>query len=142
MEKIVEQISEWIVAELNGLQDPDQLLTLRMVRPKIVDWQVTDFKHGDVVMELGNIEPYEVTSSSRMWLGEWKLYGIITTLPTGTDADDMLDLMSELIRSKLLSGNKRGRACEGLALNISCPDVNYGSMAGGVVTEMTVNIRF
>ena len=142
MEQIVQDISEWIEVALNGLQDPDKLLTLRVVRPKIVDWQVTDFKHGDVVMELGNIEPYEITSSSRMWLGEWKLYGILTTLPTGKNADDMLDLMSELIRSKLLSGNKRGRACEGLALNISCPDVNYGSMSGGVVTELTVNIRF
>ena len=142
MEQVVKQISEWIEEEINGLQDPDATLTLRVVRPKIVDWQVTDFKHGDVIMEYGNKEPYDVTTSSRLWLGEWKLYGIITTLPDNTDADDMLDLMSELIQSKLLSGNKNGRACQGLALNISCPDVNYGSMAGGVVTELTVNVRF
>ena len=142
MEKVVEQISEWIEEEINGLQDPDATLTLRVVRPKIVDWQVTDFKHGDVIMEFVNVEPYEITSSSRMWLGEWKLYGILTTLPAGKDADDILDLMSEMIRSKLLSGNRHGRACGGLALNISCPDTSYGSMAGGVVTEMTVNIRF
>lgn len=142
MEKIVKQISEWIEEELNGLQDPDKILTLRTVRPKIVDWQVTDFKHGDVVMEFVNVEPYDITTSSRLWLGEWKLYGIITTLPDNTDADDMLDLMSDLILSKLLSGNKRGRACGGLALNIRCPDTSYGSMAGGVVTEITVNIRF
>jgi len=63
-------------------------------------------------------------------------------VPDGSDADDMLDIMSELIRGKLLGGNKHGRACGGLALNISCPDTNYGSMSGGVVTEMTVNIRF
>lgn len=142
MEEIIKQISEWIEGELNGLQDPDATLTLRAVRPKVVDWQVTDFKHGDVIMELGNVEPYDITTSSRLWLGEWKLYGIITTLPDDTDADDMLDLMSEMIRGKLLSGNKRGRACGGLALNISCPDTSYGIMAGGVVTEMTVNIRF
>lgn len=142
MEKIVEQISEWIKEEIAGLQDPDGILTLRVVRPKIVDWQVSDFKHGDVVMEFGNKEPYDVTTTSRLWLGEWKLYGIITTVPDNSDADDMLDLMSELIQSKLLGGNKHGRACGGLALNISCPDTNYGSMTGGVVTEMTVNIRF
>jgi hypothetical protein len=142
VEQIVQQLSEWIEAELNGLQDPGALLTLRVVRPKIVDWQVSDFKHGDVVMEFGNIEPYLVTDSSRMWLGEWKLYGILTTLPAGKDADDMLDLMSELILSKLLDGNRNGRACEGLAVNISCPDANYGSMSGGVVTELTVNIRY
>jgi len=142
VEKIVEQISDWIVEEINGLQDPDKILTLRTVRPKIVDWQVSDFKHGDVIMEFGNKEQYDVTTTSRLWLGEWKLYGIITTLPDNTDADDMLDLMSELIQSKLLSGNKHGRACGGLALNISSPDTSYGSMTGGVVTEMTVNIRF
>ena len=142
MEQVIKQISEWIEEEINGLQDPDGILTLRVVRPKIVDWQVTDFKHGDVIMEFVNVEPYDITSSSRLWLGEWKLYGIITTLPDNTDADDMLDLMSELIQSKLLSGNKHGRACGGLALNISCPDTSYGSMTGGVVTEMTVNIRF
>lgn len=142
MEKVIEQISEWIKEEINGLQDPDGILTLRAVRPKIVDWEVSNFKHGDVVMELGNIEPYDVTTTSRLQLGLWKLYGIITMLPANTTADDMLDLMSELIRSKLLSGNKHGRACGGLALNISCPDTSYGSMSGGVVTEMTVNIRF
>lgn len=142
MAKVIDQISEWIKEEIDGLQDPGATLTLRVVRPKIVDWQVSDFKHGDVVMEFGNREPYDVTTSSRIWLGEWKLYGILTTLPTGKTADDMLDLMSELIQSKLLSGNKHGRACGGLALLISCPDVNYGSMAGGVVTEMTVNVRF
>lgn len=142
MEKVIEQISEWIEEEINGLQDPDKILKLRVVRPKIVDWQVTNFKHADVVMEFGSSEPYDITTSSRLWLGVWKLYGIITTLPDNTDADDMLDLMSELIRSKLLNGNKHGRACGGLALNISCPDTSYGSMAGGVVTEITVNIRF
>lgn len=142
MEKVIEQISEWIKEEINGLQDPDGILTLRAVRPKIVDWEVSNFKHGDVVMELGNIEPYDVTTTSRLQLGLWKLYGIITMLPANTTADDMLGLMSELIRSKLLSGNKHGRACGGLALNISCPDTSYGSMSGGVVTEMTVNIRF
>jgi hypothetical protein len=142
MEQIVQQISDWIEAELNGLQDPDELLTLRVVRPKIVDWQVSDFKDADVIMEFVNVEPYLVTDSSRLWLGEWKLYGILTTLPAGKDADDMLDLMSELIISKLLGGNKYGRACEGLAVNISCPDTSYGSMAGGVVTEMIVNVRF
>ena len=142
MEQIIKQISEWIEEEINGLRDPDGILTLRVVRPKVVDWQVSNFKHGDVIIEFGNKEPYDVTTTSRMWLGEWKLYGIITTLPDNTDADDMLDLMSELIQSKLLSGNKHGRACGGLALNISCPDISYGSMTGGVVTEMTVNIRF
>ena len=142
MEKIIDQISDWIAEEIDGLQDPDATLTLRVVRPKIVDWQVSDFKQGDVIMEFGNREPYDITTSSRLWLGEWKLYGILKTLPANRNADDLLDLMSELIQNKLLSGNKHGRACGGLALLISCPDTNYGSMAGGVVTEMIVNVRF
>jgi len=146
VEKIVEQISDWIAEEIDGLKEPvgwaGGILTLRVVRPKIVDWQVSDFKHGDVIIEFGNREPYDITTSSRLWLGEWKLYGIITTVPDNKNADDLLDLMSELIQSKLLSGNRHGRACGGLALNISCPDISYGSMAGGVVTEMTVNVRF
>jgi len=142
VEKIIDQISDWIAEEIDGLQDPDATLTLRVVRPKIVDWQVSDFKQGDVIMEFGNREPYDITTSSRLWLGEWKLYGILKTLPANRNADDLLDLMSELIQNKLLSGNKHGRACGGLALLISCPDTNYGSMAGGVVTEMIVNVRF
>ena len=142
MEAIVERIAVWIEEELNGVQDPGATLTLRAVRPKILDWQASDFKHGDVIIEFIKSGPYDITTSSRIELAEWKLYGIITTLPDNTDADTALEHMAETIKNILLNGNKRGRACGGMAVNIDCPEVLYREMTGGVVAEMTVQVRF
>jgi len=142
MEAIVERIAVWIVEAIDGAHDPGATLTLRAVRPKILDWRVEDFKHGDVIIEFIKAGPYLITTSSRIKLAEWQLYGIITTLPANTDADDVLERMADTIRKTLLSGNKRGRACGGMALNIDCPEVTYSIMSGGVVAKMTVQVRF
>ena len=142
MEAIVEKIGVWIEEAIDGVQDPGATLTLRAVRPKILDWQASDFKHGDVIIELVDGGTLSKTTSSRNELAEWRLYGIVTTLPANTAADTVLSRMAETIRRVLLSGNKRGQACGGLALNIDCPDVTYSIMSGGVVAEVTAQITY
>ena len=141
-EAIIEQIAAWIEGEIDGVQDPGATLTLRAVRPKILDWQADDFKHGDVIIEIVDSGTLSKTISSRTELGEWKLYGIITTLPADTAADIVLSRMAETIRRTLLAGNVSGQACGGLALNIDCPEVNYSNMSGGVVAEVTVQVTY
>ena len=142
MEAIVERIAEWIEGELNGVQDPGKTLTLRAIRPKILNWLEEDFKHGDVIMEIIDVVTLSKTTTSRTELAEWGIYGIITTLPADTAADTVLSRMAETIRKVLLSGNKRGQACGGLALNIDCPETTYSIMLGGVVAEVTAQIKY
>jgi len=142
MEPIVEKIAEWIESEIDGVQDPDATLTLRAVRPKILDWEASNFKHGDVIIEIVEGATLSKTTSSRTEVGEWRLYGIIRTLPENTAADTVLSRMAETIRRTLLGGNKRGQACGGLALNLDCPEVTYSIMSGGVVAEVTAHIRY
>lgn len=142
MEPIVERIAVCIKDAIDGVKDPDATLTLRAVRPKILDWQAEDFKHGDVIMELVDGGTLSKTTSSRDELGEWRLYGIIKTLPADTAADTVLCRMAETIRRELLKWNKRGQAFGGLALNIDCPEVNYSIMSGGVVAEVTCQVTY
>ena len=142
MEPIVEKIAVWIKEEIDGVQDPDGTLTLRAVRPAILDWQAEDYNHGDVILEVQEGETLECTTSSRKELGAWKLYGIVTTLPADTAADTVLIRVAETIRRTMLSGNKRGRACGGLAYKIHCPKAEYSDMPGGVVIEVTVLVEY
>lgn len=142
MEPVVEKIAVWIEEEIEGVQDPGKTLTLRAIRPKILDWEASNFKHGDVIIELIDVGTESKTTTSRTELAEWRLYGIITILPADTAADTVLSCMAETIRKILLSGNKRGQACGGLALNIDCPDVTYSIMSGGVVAEVTCQIKY
>jgi len=142
VEPIIEKIAVWIEEAIDGVKDPDATLTLRAVRPKILDWQASDFKHGDVIIELVSVGTLSKTTSSRTEVAEWRLYGIVTTLPANTKADTVLSRMAETIRRVLLNGNKRGQACGGLALNLDCPDVTYSIMAGGVVAEVTCQVTY
>ena len=142
MEPIVERIAEWIEGTVDGVQDPGATLTLRAVRPKILDWEASDFKHGDVIMEIIEGTTLSKTTSSRTEVAEWKLYGIIRTLPANTSADTVLSRMAETIRRTLLSGNQRGQACGGLAQNIDCPETTFSIMSGGVVAEVTAHVRY
>ena len=142
MEPIVERIAEWIEGEIDGVQDPGATLTLRAVRPKILDWEASNFKHGDVIMEIIEGATLNKTTSSRTEVAEWRLYGIIRTLPANTSADTVLSRMAETIRRTLLSGNQRGQACGGLAQNIDCPETTFSIMSGGVVAEVTAHVRY
>jgi len=141
-EAIVEQIAAWMKNAIEGVQDPAETLTLRAVRPKILDWQAEDFKHGDVIIEITNTGTLSITTTSRTEQAEWKLYGIVRTLPENTVADTVLSRMAETVRRTLLAGNVSGQACGGLALNIDCPEVNYSIMNGGVVAEVSCQIKY
>lgn len=142
MEAIVERIAVWIEEELDGVKDPGATFTLRAVRPKILDWQAENFKHGDVIIELIDSATLSKTTSSRTEVAEWRLYGVVTELPDNTSADTVLSRMAETIRRTLLSGNQGGQACGGLALNIDCPEATYSIMSGGVVAEVSAHVRY
>jgi len=142
MEPIIEKIAVWIEEAIDGVQDQGATLMLRAVRPKILDWRASDFKHGDVIIELVDGGTLSKTTGSRTELAEWRLYGIIRELPANTAADTVLSRMAETIRRTLLSGNKRGQACGGLALNIDCPGTSYSIMSGGVVAEVTAQVKY
>lgn len=143
METIHEQIAQWITTALDGKQDPDASMTLRAVRPKVLDWTVEDFKHGDVILEAGPITTQSrTTASSRTELGVWTCYGIIRELPVNTVADTVISRMIETIRKLLLAGNVGGTACNGLAVNIDCPSADFSIMSGGVLAEVTVNVIY
>lgn len=142
-EPIIEQIAAAIETAIDGVQDPDATLTMRAVRPTILDWQAEDYKHGDVIIELIELGTQgQTTVESRDEQGTWKLYGIIRTLPANTAADTVLARMAETIRRTLLALNVSGQACGGLAVHIECPEVIYSIMTGGVVAEVSVQVEF
>jgi len=142
-EPIIEQIAEWIADALDGEQDPDTTLTLNSVRPTILDWDVSQFAHGDVIIELDTSDTQsQRTTTSRTEKGKWLLYGIIRTLPADTAADTVLARIAETIRRLLLAGNASGQACGGLALNINCPNITYVSFDGGVTAIVSVEVVY
>lgn len=151
-EPISEQIARWIETAINGKQDPDATLTLKAIRSKkIIEWEDSNYAHGDVLIEASpeHIKTQSKTIvKSRTELGEWKLYGIVRDIPADTAADTVLARMTETIRSNLLAGNKSGpnnelgHACNNLALNIDCPLVAYGTIDGGLVVNVTVQILY
>ena len=142
-EPIIEQISQWISNAVDGKQDPDKSLTLRSVRPKILDWEPSDFKHCDVIIELVSSETQSTrTTGSRTELGTWNLYGIIRELPEDIAADSALARIAETIRKTLLAGNSAGRACGGIALIIDCPKVDYANFAGGILALVEIKVTY
>ena len=157
MEPIVEQIAQWIETAIDGLQDPDGTLTLRAVRPKLLEWEVSNYLHGDVIIEAsGSVDPQETgegakrakTNESRTEVSWWLLHGVIKKLPDNTAADTMLARMSETVRRLMLAGNvatagnSGGHACDNLAMHIDCPDWAYGIIDGAVVAEVRVEVRY
>jgi len=142
-ETIHEQIAQWIAGALNGKQDPDATLTLKAIRPKVLDWGVEDFKHGDIIIEAASLTTESRTTvQSRGELAVWNLYGIIRTLPEGTVADTVISRMIETIRRLLLAGNVSGQACGGLAIRIDCPAASFETCTGGVIAGVTVNVLY
>jgi len=142
-ETVHEQIAVWITAALEGKQDPDETMTLRAIRPKILDWNVEDFQHDDVIIEAGPFATESRTTvQSRTESAEWDLYGIIRTLPEDTAADTIISRMIETIRRLLLAGNVQGQACGGLALRIDCPSSEFGIFNGGLIAQVKVNVLY
>lgn len=148
-ETIHEQIAQWIAAALDGKQDPDATMTLRAVRPKILDWSVNDFRHDDVIIEAGGdgnekaitTESF-TTNRTRTESAKWNIYGIVRKLPEDTVADTVVSRMIETIRRILLAGNVGGRACDGLAERIDCPSADFEIFTGGLIAYVEVNVRY
>lgn len=141
-EPIIEQIAAWISNALNGVSDPDGTLTLKAVRPTILDWSELQLNHGDVIIEIGSIETVSRTASSRMEEAVFRLNGIIRSLPASTRADTVLLRMSETIRRTILAGNTLGTACGGIANNIDCPSIDYEPIEGGVAAIVICRVKY
>lgn len=136
-EPIIEQLTAWIATALDGKQDPDLTLTLKSVRPGMEEWDLTSFSHGDCIIEVDTVETADRTSTTRQEKGTWKIYGIVTTLPSSTGLDTVMSRMAETIRRSLLAGNNDttpGKACGGLAQTINCPHVIYSPGPMVIVT--------
>ncbi len=142
-ETINEQIAAWIATAIDGQLDPDATFTLAAVRPKILDWDFPKMAHGDVVIELVTIGTVSKTTvESRTELATWRLTGVIRELPADTAADTVLSRMAETIRTLMFAGNSGGKACGGLANKIDCPKQDRGSIAAGVIAEVTVTVEY
>jgi hypothetical protein len=142
-EPIIEQIAQWINDTLDGVSDPDATLTLRSVRPKVLDWSEDDFRHGDLIIEIISIKTLaRTTVDSRTELALFHLSGIIRDLPANTATDTVLARLIETIRRTLLAGNTLGRACDGLALNVECPETIFWLIKGGLVGEVSCEVKY
>lgn len=142
MEPIIEQIAAWISTALNGVSDPDGTLTLKAVRPKILDWEESQMDNNDVVIEMMGLTTQSYTTSSRTEEAVFRIEGIIRKLPADTRADTVLARMTETIRRTLHAGNTLGTACGGLATSINCPELVWGVIEGGVCTILTCNVIY
>lgn len=137
------RIAAWVADALEDVQDPDESLTLRVIRPTIVDWEESHYANGDVIL-VGideNIDT-ETTTPTRLSTALLKLYGIIRVVPDRMSADTMLSRMAETIRRTLLAGNSRSRACDGIALNIDCPRTAFANSEGLIASIVDVEVKY
>lgn len=137
MEPIVEQLAVWIETAIDGRQDPDGTLTLRAVRPELLDWENDTYRHGDVVLVLESIETQSKTNTSRTELATWTLHGVVKKQTAGTAADTVLARMAETIRRLVLAGYAGGQA-----LLIDCGKVVFRDIEGGVTAGVTVTVKY
>ena len=142
-EPIIEQILDWINDKLDGVHDPDTTLTLRSVRPKIIDWSTLQFIHGDVIIELASVEnASQTTVESAFKTATVRLNCIVTTLPADTAADTFLCRMFETVRRTILSGYGDSPKLGGLAINMSCPLIELEPIDGGVDAVVTCKVEY
>jgi len=142
METIHEQIAQWISTALDGKRDPDETMTLNAVRPKVLDWTVENFRHGDVIIAAEDIATDTIAGSVRAEEATWKIYGIVRELPADTFADTVISRMIETIRRELLAGNTGARSCGGLAVNLDCSEAAFSIFEGGLIAEVTVTVLY
>ncbi len=135
------KIAQWIAEALDGVTDPDETLTLNVIQPGILDTFESHFADGDVfVIGEDDVLDTESTEPSRLVTALIKVYGV--AVRTGETADKLLSRITETIRRTLLAGNSKGRACDGLALNIDCPSYRFGSVPGMAITEVNVFVKY
>jgi hypothetical protein len=141
-EPIVEQLAQCIADAIDGQRGPAGTMTLRAVRPNLLDWGDNDCKHGDCVIELTDVKTQSATSDSRIMLGTWLVFGVVRTEDSAVPTDRVICRMAETIRRLLLAWNSHGRACGGLARKIDCPKAAFGDIGGGVGVEVTVTVEY
>jgi len=145
-EPIIEQIAQWINDALDGVSDDDGTLTLRSIRPKILDWEPSHYWHGDVIIVLGLLKTVSKTTvESRTELATFILEGIIKKLPEDTYADVFASRMAETIRRTMLAGNKYLEPVNpppSPTMNIDCPEFNIAPFEGGIEVIVTCNFKY
>jgi hypothetical protein len=143
-EAIIEQIAVWIKDALDGVQDPDGTITLRSIRPKIINWQELQLDHGDCIIEIASIENVaQTTVESKFKTAMFRLNGIITELPADTAADTVLFRMCETIRRTVLAGYSERPKFGGLSvLNISCPSIDFEPIEGGLAVIVNCKVEY
>lgn len=141
-EPIIEQIAEWIRVTLDGVSDPDGTITLRAIRPNILDWEESQMSHNDIVIEMVGLNTQEYTTESRTEEAVFRLEGIIRQLPTDTKADTVLARMTETVRKVIMAGNDGVQTLNGLALSIDCPEIVWGIIDGGVCTIVSCKVQY
>ena len=144
-EPILEQIAQWIATALDGVSDDTGTVSLNVVRSTMIDWELPQFRHGDVLLELESIAGDDEHGSmeSRVEIATWAIYGIVVTLPDDTAADTVLARTSETIRQALLAGNTAGnRSCDNLAIQIDCPSTQYARAPGMALAVVTCRVQY
>lgn len=139
---VVEKIEQWIADTLDGVSDTESLITLNSVRSNILDWDVSSYAHGDILIDIVSIETlqkdYEVERKEKVI---FKLCLIIRKLGDNS-ADTLLNQGAELIRQTLLADADRERVCGSMAESIECLAIMFGMDDGCVIAEVTVEIEY
>jgi len=144
-EPILEQIAQWIASAVDGVSDDTGTVSLNVVRSTMIDWELPQFRHGDVLLELESMDEDTEHGSldARVEIATWAIYGIVVTLPDDTAADTILARTSETIRRALLAGNTAGnQACDGLAIQIDCPSTQYARAPGMALAVVTCKVMY
>lgn len=136
-------IADWIARELDGLPDPGGSLTLRVVRPGILDAGESHFADSDVFLcGIDEDVKTRTVTPGRLSTALLRLYGIVRELPAATAAGTVLSRVAETIRAPILAGNVAGRACGGLALNIDCPNTGFAPAPGCEMAIVDVAVKY
>lgn len=144
-EPILEQVGLWIKNAVDGVTDDTGTVSLSVVRSEMVDWELPQFSHGDVLLELESVTGDDENDSMdrRAEIAIWSLYAVVVTLPVSTAADTILIRTSETIRQALLAGNVPGQqACGGLAMQIDCPSTQYAKGPGMALAVVTCQVQY
>lgn len=137
------RIIDWLGNLLDGVADPGATLMLNVVRPGIIDPDESRIADSDVfIVGIDQQIKTESTRPSRLATALLRLYGIVRELPADTAADTVLSRLTETIRRTILAGNVRGKACDGLALNLDCPVVGIAPAPGCSMTIVDVMVKY
>jgi hypothetical protein len=135
------KIVQWVADALDGVSDPDGTLTLNVIQPGILDVFESHFANGNVfVIGEDDVMETETAEPGRLVTALIRVYGLIVQATEITDK--LLARITETVRRTLFAGNSAGRACDGLALNIDCPDSGFHAGPGCSIARIDVFIKY